>query len=121
MGKVAHEVHCVAVLNPDTTRILTERTLAAMQPKAGTTFIQGDSSNLERGFVLPGTVQSQGAFGGFIVCALGSLMDLANFQRKIQILQRLERHRRIRRHRACLKMNFWISSLAASVNTRSGR
>jgi transcription initiation factor TFIIF subunit beta len=64
-GRVAHEVNCVPVDNPETNRILTERTLAAMKPKSSTVFLAGNKGQ-EAGFIQPGTLRAQQAFGGFI-------------------------------------------------------
>lgn len=65
VGRVAHEVNCVPVMNPETNRILTERTLAAMKPKSSTVFLAGNKG-AEAGFIQPGTLRAAQAFGGFI-------------------------------------------------------
>jgi transcription initiation factor TFIIF subunit beta len=69
-GRVAHEVNCIAVTNPESERLLAQRTIEAMRPKAGTIFLQGDNTKLANGFIEPGTMSAMGAFGGFIVCSL---------------------------------------------------
>jgi len=68
-GTVRHELNCVAIENDDTKRILAERTIQAMKPKAGTIFMPGEATR-DGHFIQPGTVLAQGAFGGFIVCLL---------------------------------------------------
>jgi transcription initiation factor TFIIF subunit beta len=68
-GKVAHEVNCVAVVNEESDRILAERTIEAMKPKAGTRFIKGEAGSMANGFIQPGTVRAQDAFRDFIVSA----------------------------------------------------
>lgn len=64
-GRVAHEINCVPVTNPETNRIMAQRTIAAMQPKNHTVFLSGNQSR-EAGFIQPGTIRAQEAFGGFI-------------------------------------------------------
>ncbi|KFX89174.1 hypothetical protein O988_08728 [Pseudogymnoascus sp. VKM F-3808] len=64
-GRVAHEINCVPVDNPETNRLLAQRTLAAMQPRNRTVFLSGTRSR-EAGFIQPGTIRAQEAFGGFI-------------------------------------------------------
>lgn len=65
---VAHEVNCVAVDNQESRHIIALKTAEAMKAKTGTMFLSGAASSLTNGFINPGTIQSQGAFGGFIVC-----------------------------------------------------
>lgn len=67
-GRIVHEVNCVPVVNAESERILANRTIEAMKPKAGTIFIQGNAGSMTNGFIQPGTVKDIGAFGGFIVC-----------------------------------------------------
>jgi transcription initiation factor TFIIF subunit beta len=56
-------------MNEESERIIAQRTIEAMRPKAGTIFIQGDASGMANGFVQPGTIQAQEAFQNFIVGA----------------------------------------------------
>jgi transcription initiation factor TFIIF subunit beta len=57
-------------MNEESERILAQRTIDAMRPKAGTIFIQGDASGMANGFAQPGTLQAQEAFQNFIVCTI---------------------------------------------------
>jgi transcription initiation factor TFIIF subunit beta len=67
-GRVLHELACVAVSNEESERILAERTIEGMRPKAGTIHLAGKgNANITNGFIQPGTVQSQAVFQGFIV------------------------------------------------------
>lgn len=69
-GTVAHEVNCVAVDNAESRHIIAVKTAESMRAKTGTLHLSGASSALTNGFINPGTIQSQGAFGGFIVSAM---------------------------------------------------
>lgn len=73
LGKIKHDVNCVPVENEESERIITARTVEAMQPKLHTKFINDDVSGIGNGFIQPGTVGASNAFGGFIVssCCLG--------------------------------------------------
>ncbi|RQM05217.1 hypothetical protein DH86_00004234, partial [Scytalidium sp. 3C] len=66
VGRIAHEVNCVAVENEESERLLAERTLEAMRPKLGTKFLNEDVSSIGHGFIQPGTVGAMNTFGGFI-------------------------------------------------------
>lgn len=66
VGKVGVELNCTPVNNPETNRILAERTHLAMVPKASSVHLTGDKKAMVRGFMQPGTIQAQSAFGGFI-------------------------------------------------------
>ncbi|PMD26592.1 hypothetical protein NA56DRAFT_654403 [Hyaloscypha hepaticicola] len=65
-GRVAHEVNCIAVDNPETERLLAMRTLEAMRPKKFTKFINEDLSVISSDFIQPGTISAQNAFQTFI-------------------------------------------------------
>ncbi|RDW60152.1 hypothetical protein BP5796_11758 [Coleophoma crateriformis] len=66
LGKIKHDVNCVPVENEESERIITARTVEAMQPKLHTKFINDDVSGIGNGFIQPGTVGASNAFGGFI-------------------------------------------------------
>ena len=66
VGKVGVELNCTPVNNPETNRILAERTHLAMVPKASSVHLTGDKKAMVRGFMQPGTIAAQSAFGGFI-------------------------------------------------------
>ncbi len=66
VGNVNVELNCTPVNNAETNRILAERTHRAMLPKATSVHVTGDLKGQMRLFTQPGTIASQGAFGGFI-------------------------------------------------------
>jgi hypothetical protein len=74
-GRVAHEVNCIAVENAESERLIALRTLEAMRPKKFTKFINEDLSTADKGFIQPGTINAQNAFGDFIVCSFPLLLS----------------------------------------------
>jgi transcription initiation factor TFIIF subunit beta len=66
-GKIAHEVNCIAVDNAESRRLLSQRTIEAMQPKRHTKFITEDPSTTGKGFIQPGTTNASNTFKNFIV------------------------------------------------------
>ena len=68
-GKIAHEVNCVAVDNEDSRRIISQRTIDAMKPKARTKIVRGKTTGAD--YIQPGTLQAQTVFDDFIQTQIG--------------------------------------------------
>ncbi|TVY85447.1 Transcription initiation factor IIF subunit beta [Lachnellula suecica] len=67
VGKVAHEVNCIAVDNEESQRLLSMRTLEAMRPKMHTKFLGSeDVTSVGGGFIQPGTIAAQNQWDAFI-------------------------------------------------------
>ena len=64
VGGISVELNMTPVNNAETNQILAQRTHVAMRPKAQTQRVRG--TDMVRGFIQPGTIQAQNAFGGFI-------------------------------------------------------
>ena len=62
VGGITVELNCTPVNNPETNRILAERTHLAMMPKRQSVHVKGNV----KGFFQPGTIMAQNSFGGFI-------------------------------------------------------
>ena len=75
-GRVAHELNCIPVETPESSRLLAQRTLDAMKPKVHTKFINEDTSTIGGGFIQPGTIGASNSFGGFIA-SYSLLLSLA--------------------------------------------
>jgi hypothetical protein len=107
-------------VNEESERILAERTIEAMKPKAGTIYIPGDTSETS-GFIQPGTIMAQGAFKGFIVSFKnGIYRDKPNKPRKQVLMSVGARLLRRQRLLGCQRMNFLIGYLTVSGDTTTG-
>ncbi|TVY29792.1 Transcription initiation factor IIF subunit beta [Lachnellula hyalina] len=66
-GKVAHELNCIPIDNPESQRLLSARTLEAMRPKMHTKFLGAeDVSSVGSGFIQPGSIAAQNQWDAFI-------------------------------------------------------
>lgn len=73
-GTVKHEINCAPVQNAESDRILAERTLAEMKPKAVTKRVKG-VNQLSNGYVHHGTAGATNSFGGFIKTGKAAKQD----------------------------------------------
>lgn len=111
VGTVKQEINCAPVQNAESDRILTERTLQALKPKAVTKRVK-NVNQLSQGYVHHGTVGATSSFDGFIVCSLRS--DLESSLTDPRKLER--RPSKTTEQLVFLAISFWTRSLLYSVN-----